>query len=146
MKVGIITLALENNYGGILQNFAMQYVLRQMGHEPMTCRWTTYTNLGFCRAALKSLLKGGKDFPTPPWVYHRNRRGLEDFIRKNISYKYNRNPRKFFNWFKPDAMIVGSDQVWRPKYNNHLYSAFLYFVSDCSIKRIAYAASFGVGE
>ena len=55
MRVGIITLSLENNYGGILQNFALQKVLKDMGHTPMTCRWTGYTNLGFIKAALFSI-------------------------------------------------------------------------------------------
>ncbi len=146
MRVGIITLSLENNYGGILQNFALQKVLKDMGHTPMTCRWTGYTNLGFIKAALFSVLKGGRNFPTTPWTYNKARKGLEDFIKQNIDYRFYRDPNKFLRWFKPQAMIVGSDQVWRPKYNSHLYSAYLDFVKDKSVKRIAYAASFGVGE
>lgn len=146
MRVGIITLSLENNYGGILQNFALQKVLKDMGHTPMTCRWPGYTNLGFIKAALFSILKGCRNFPTTPWTYNRARKGLEDFIKQNIDYRFYRDPNKFLRWFKPQAMIVGSDQVWRPKYNSHLYSAYLDFVKDKSVKRIAYAASFGVGE
>lgn len=146
MRVGIITLALENNYGGILQNFALQKVLRDMGHTPMTCRWTGYTTLGFIKTALLSVCRGNKSFPTTPWTYNKSRKGLEDFIRHNIDYRFYRDPNKFLRWFKPEAMIVGSDQVWRPKYNSHLYSAYLDFIPDNSVKRIAYAASFGVGE
>lgn len=146
MRVGIITLSLENNYGGILQNFALQKVLKDMGHTPMTCRWTGYTSLGFIKAALFSILKGWRNFPTTPWAYNRARKGLEDFIKHNIDYRFYRDPNKFLRWFKPQAMIVGSDQVWRPKYNSHLYSAYLDFVKDKSVKRIAYAASFGVDE
>lgn len=146
MRVGIITLSLENNYGGILQNFALQKVLKDMGHTPMTCRWPGYTNLGFIKAALFSVLKGGRNFPTPPWTYNKSRKGLEDFIKQNIDYRFYRDPNKFLRWFNPQAMIVGSDQVWRPKYNSHLYFAYLDFVKDKYVKRIAYAASFGVGE
>ena len=36
MKIGILTQPLSNNYGGILQNFAMQKVLIKLGHEPTT--------------------------------------------------------------------------------------------------------------
>lgn len=44
-----------------------------------------------------------------------------------------------------DAFIVGSDQVWRPSYNQHLEQAFLNFTKNWkNVKRIAYAASFGV--
>ena len=33
MKIGIITLPLHTNYGGILQAYALQTVLERMGHE-----------------------------------------------------------------------------------------------------------------
>ena len=135
MRVGIITLSLENNYGGILQNFALQKVLKDMGHTPMTCRWPGYTNLGFIKAALFSVLKGGRNFPTTPWTYNKARKGLEDFIKQNIDYRFYRDPNKFLRWFKPQAMIVGSDQVWRPKYNSHLYSAYLDFVKELPEKK-----------
>ena len=42
-------------------------------------------------------------------------------------------------------MIVGSDQVWRGCYNTELENMFLKFVPD-DVKKIAYAASFGVGD
>ena len=39
MKIGVFTLPLENNYGGNLQNFALQQVLKEMGHEVVTIDW-----------------------------------------------------------------------------------------------------------
>ena len=33
MKIGILTLQLHTNYGGILQAYALQTVLERMGHE-----------------------------------------------------------------------------------------------------------------
>jgi len=33
MKIGILTLTLHTNYGGILQAYALQTVLKRMGHE-----------------------------------------------------------------------------------------------------------------
>lgn len=36
MRIAIITQALRYNYGGILQNFALQTVLRRMGHDVVT--------------------------------------------------------------------------------------------------------------
>ena len=33
MKVGIVTLPLHTNYGGILQAWALQTALERMGHE-----------------------------------------------------------------------------------------------------------------
>ena len=36
MKIGIITQPLRTNYGGLLQNYALQQTLKQLGHEPIT--------------------------------------------------------------------------------------------------------------
>ena len=36
MKIGILTQPFRGNYGGILQNWALQRTLRSMGHEPVT--------------------------------------------------------------------------------------------------------------
>jgi hypothetical protein len=36
MKIAILTQPLTNNYGGIIQNFALQEVLRRKGHEVTT--------------------------------------------------------------------------------------------------------------
>lgn len=33
MRIGILTLPLHTNYGGILQAYALQTVLEKMGHE-----------------------------------------------------------------------------------------------------------------
>ena len=50
-----------------------------------------------------------------------------------------------------DAIIVGSDQIWRPKYFIRLWggkfsNAFLDFTSSWNVRRIAYAVSFGSNE
>jgi hypothetical protein len=36
MKIGILTQPLCQNYGGLLQNYALQQVLLRAGHEPIT--------------------------------------------------------------------------------------------------------------
>ena len=36
MKIGILTQPLQNNYGGLLQNYALQQVLIRAGHEVET--------------------------------------------------------------------------------------------------------------
>ena len=45
-----------------------------------------------------------------------------------------------------DAFVVGSDQVWRPRYFGRIEDAFLKFTGDWSVKRVAYAASFGTDQ
>ena len=47
-----------------------------------------------------------------------------------------------------DCIVVGSDQVWRPRYfcawYGEIYDAFLEFAKDWNVQRIAYAASWHV--
>ena len=46
-----------------------------------------------------------------------------------------------------DVLIVGSDQIWRPKYfYSRIEDAYLDFAKEWKIKRITYAASFGTEE
>ena len=45
-----------------------------------------------------------------------------------------------------DAYVVGSDQCWRPRYNEFLTSMFLDFAKEEKPNRIAYAASFGTDQ
>ena len=40
MRIGIITQPLHTNYGGLLQNYALQQVLRKFGHEVYTINRT----------------------------------------------------------------------------------------------------------
>ena len=36
MKIAILTQPLKSNYGGVLQNYALQQVLIKLGHTPIT--------------------------------------------------------------------------------------------------------------
>ena len=44
MKIGILTQPLRGNYGGVLQNWALQQVLIRLGHEPVTIDVLLYPN------------------------------------------------------------------------------------------------------
>ena len=48
MKIGILTQPLHANYGGLLQNYALQQVLLRAGHEVETIDWTpSYKSLRY---------------------------------------------------------------------------------------------------
>lgn len=38
MKIGILTQPLHSNYGGLLQCFALQTILKRLGHEAYVIR------------------------------------------------------------------------------------------------------------
>lgn len=43
-----------------------------------------------------------------------------------------------------DLLLVGSDQIWRPEYNDFLEDMYGAFIEHLSVKRIAYGASWGI--
>lgn len=151
MKIGIVTQPLYNNYGGLLQNFALQQVLKRLGHEPKTIDFvgrTSFTGylLSICKQLLISALKCRRPQVRPYVAIPAFRNPImADFVnnhidRTRIVHSYT---KEIINEEHFDAVITGSDQVWRPMYNRYIEDMFLKFVPS-SVKKIAYAASFGV--
>ncbi len=151
MNVGIITQPLVANYGGFLQNFAMQKALEEMGCTPITLDLETHLNtsyVGYLRYIaslfLKNAFKGSKQAYANYYQVRPN--SFDEFVIKNIKTtsklkKYSRDVIKDYNL---DCLLVGSDQVWRPKFNVFPEDMFLAFAKEDRIRRVSYAASFGV--
>ena len=152
MKIKIITQHLLNNYGGLLQNCALQQVLKRMGNEVDTIDYLRIVNFTPFRRYLLSWAKSfvllfipGKRRGFIRYSYKGCRNALtNDFVSKWISTSYKCYKKNMLDCC--DAVIVGSDQVWRPKYNCRIEDMFLKFAEGVPIKRIAYAASFGVDD
>lgn len=159
MRVGIYTQPLRYNYGGILQTWALQTVLKRMGHEVVTFDPCPYISLSlakkpfaYCKRAIKRL-KDGKTTIRAEEKFNREHdikiRHLKPFIDRNVRRMEFRTINDI-DATHFDVLIAGSDQVWRPKYNRTygrtIEYAFFSFASDCDVKRIAYAASFGSDE
>ena len=149
MRIGIYTQELRDNYGGILQNYALQQVLKKIGHTPITLDYRPRSNyFWYLISQLKTIalvLTGKKRSfrkyePTPERSHYTG-----PFIQRYIDTSWR---MQFITPLAPyllriKCVITGSDQVWRPAYNNLSY-AFLAFVRNKKINKIAYAASFGV--
>lgn len=152
MKVGIVTQPLYANYGGILQNYALQQVLKEMGHTPVTLdympslpfgRYLLYAGKGLLCSLLPS-----KRHPIKPYQRFLERpEAIDAFVHNNID-KTETIPgysQKVLRKNGIEALIVGSDQVWRYAYNaNALEDMYLAFAQGYPCRKIAYAASFGV--
>lgn len=155
MKIAILTLPLHTNYGGILQAYALQTILERMGHDVyVIAKKRKLLSLPiqkmpfvYGKRIIKNLI--GRRFPL---FYEQkvNREGpiirqyTDEFIHKYIHLKQ----YDTFSDIQPseyDAFVVGSDQVWRPKYFGikQIENAYLKFTEGWNIKRLAYAASFG---
>lgn len=154
MKIAIVTEPLYCNYGCLLQNYALQQVLIGMGHEPVTLdfmpslpfgRYLLYVAknvLMFPFVSSKKKLKRYSHFLERP-------RSVARFVDERIVHTgmLERYSASVLKRYSVDAVVVGSDQVWRLEYNNeykgNLLDMYLAFAGDEYVK-IAYAASIGV--
>ena len=152
MKVGIVTQPLCANYGGILQNFALQQVLKKMGHEPITMDYMPSLSFGryllYAGKGVLCALSPSRRHPIKPYSHFLKRPSEIDlFVQDNISLTKTipAYTKRVLEKYGIEAIIVGSDQVWRYSYNSHhLGDTFLDFAKDYSCRKIAYGASFGV--
>ncbi|THG87340.1 polysaccharide pyruvyl transferase family protein [Pseudomonas sp. A-1] len=151
-----MTQPLGTNYGGIMQAWALQQVLKRMGHNPVTIdRQPDAKGLAYHAARLgyRTLQKalGKRKAPInferhlPTILQH-----TRAFIDQNLSISEplgsTAKLKAHFVREEYDAVIVGSDQTWRPQYSPNIENFFLDFLEGFEIKRIAYASSFGVDE
>ena len=159
MKIGIITQPLGTNYGGILQNYALQEALRKLGYDSITLDQPSI-DITFVDKLKKyiyfivgKILR--KNVTRPRNLSKREKAvvssQIKSFIDENVkcTEKLRRKSHftKVIKKYKLKTIVVGSDQVWRPMYTPSIYNSFLDFCENIKgIKRIAYAASFGVTE
>ena len=160
MKIGILTLPLHTNYGGILQAYALQTVLERMGHEVVVIsRNFNFEKLPpFWKLPLSIIKRCIRKYLLRQNVYifsesHKNKiyktisqhtqMFVDQYIHTFIIEKFEELKESDF-----DCIVVGSDQVWRKKYFTYQYAttidnAYLAFAKNWNIQKIVYAASFG---
>lgn len=156
MRIAILTLPLHANYGGILQCYALQTVLERMGHKvevfiTPSFAYPTLSILGriavWCKRFFETFII--KKYST--FYSWRTNGEIISFYTKIFIQQYI-HIRKICNLslikeHDYDAIVVGSDQIWRPIFYRPIANAYLKFAKDWKqIKRIAYAASFGTDK
>lgn len=160
MKIGILTLPLHTNYGGILQAYALQTVLERMGYEACVIQRPWRKQIVLLKYPLRILKRcisryilGRNSSLFAEIIWNRNQavieRNTQEFIDKYI-HTYQIKQISDINEKDFDAIAVGSDQIWRPMYYRlhyqYIEDAFLSFTKKWCLKRIAYAPSFGTDE
>lgn len=161
MKIGILTLPLHSNYGGILQAWALQTVLTRMGHDVKVIdkerRLRRIDILLQCRKYPKRIIRKYIFREDIPIFYERvaylsyinqtkkTRSFIEAYINRRLVREFSKIKNREF-----EALIIGSDQIWRPLYfllsYSNILDAFGAFARKRGIQRLSYAASFGVNE
>lgn len=158
MKVAVITLPLHTNYGGLLQAYALKSVLESSGHDvtvldrKVKMPLPVWYKAPFVYAfrGLKKLFKPSSGMEVLRELHFRKElpvmgrhtsRFIESYISPKIVSSY-----KDIREGEYDAFVVGSDQVWRPRYFGKIEDAFLQFARGWDVKRLSYAASFGTEQ
>lgn len=146
-RVLVRTLPVGRNYGGVLQAYALQRAISDLGHSVVT----DVSQRTVVRSPARRFAGRARDL-----IFPRRRREramdvsihspLQDFVRNRMDTVRlfgtdSRTPK--LDWRTYDTILVGSDQVWRPAYAD-VSSYLLDFVAqDEEVRRVAYAASFG---
>ncbi len=164
MKIAILTLRLHSNYGGNLQAFALMCVLRDLGHEPWLMKrgrkvfpaWRVPMALAK-RAIKKFVLRHEGVILRQGLFDKRDQELIEQHARSFIAAHIHPQTSEVSNSLQLaeqiaahdfDAVVVGSDQVWRPRYAGKITDNFCGFLpeTDSRTRRVAYAASFGTDD
>ena len=101
MRIAILTQPLRYNFGGILQNYALQTVLKRMGHEVVTLQPDTSMRISWRRfllvfpARVIRFLLGKSDVIRYEQKYNKIHRTIATHTRKFV--EANINIRKYSN-------------------------------------------------
>lgn len=144
-NIAIITITRNANHGNVLQNFALQTVLRGMGCRPETVRNLTESEL-FSDAA-----RGWKETVKRLLNYHgfrsreKRSRIFRNFCERYIAYSpVTYREGRFSGALEADGYLTGSDQVWNPSFGLATDYELLRFAPRD--RKFSYAASFGVAD
>lgn len=151
--IGLITMWQNNNYGTVLQGFAMQRIIRQLGFESQIIKYEYLPekcldnlNKGKLSKIKNFICKDVKDRIISKMICQKRNYIFSDFKIKYLVYTsntYNRfNASNIESDVNATKYICGSDQIWHPGIFDPNW--FLNFCSKS--KRIAFSVSglFGV--
>lgn len=146
MKIGILTFHCAHNYGAVLQCYALQEVLKGMGHTVEvidyrpSCLTVPYDVIGFRRILsrnpirlMKRIIFESLSFPKRITRY----KGFNHFIKERFCLSAPGIPSDC------DVYVMGSDQIWNPGITqgfDGVYFGYLPFPKGHK-SYIAYAAS-----
>lgn len=157
MKIALLNLPFDNNYGGNLQRYALMKVLEDMGHDVTHLytrgTWSTPWNVAAWRVlcAIKHRHRPAgilreTDFRKS---FDKQCRAVEPFFKRYVKHTRAIHTKEELESYQNyDAYIVGSDQVWRKSMSwlMPLRTMFFDWVTRKEVKKIAYAVSMGTDE
>lgn len=159
MKIALLNLPFDNNYGGNLQRYALVKVLQNMGHDVVHINLRRNYHLLWYRRPLsyaKRMVRKylmGNDLPINLERYLSEKEEQDNRLAEIFYERHIPHTKKVYDIAGIceicccvfDAYIVGSDQVWRYDMTKSigLNNYLLDFTKHKNVKRIAYAVSMG---
>lgn len=148
-KVGIITFHASHNYGSMLQAYALQQVVLNMGCDCKIINFRTERQKEFYRPHFKRGNIVGRIKRTLIYLPFMTSlcekdRLFESFLRTQMlltEKEYSTLADLFLEDFDFDYIISGSDQIWNTRCLDFDWAYYLPFVKKA--KKIAYAPSMG---
>lgn len=144
MKYGIITYTSAQNWGGILQAYALYHYLKQENYDVELLNYRAFD------ARIFKPRKQAKDVLYSVVKYGENKQRIQryvDFRAKNLCLQgepvSNAEELKALN-MTYDAFITGSDQLWNCE-TEICYDFYLQFAEDSKLL-LSYGPSFGQDE
>lgn len=154
MKIDVITRHAPANYGSLLQTYAMQVILKELGYESEIINYIRYDEKGKNKAS--TLLKNSKFWnkniltrmiykiiQTPNYnhMYKTFEKYRNDILKQTREY----NSLEELKRDLPiaDVYCTGSDQVWGKIANDDFDKTYFLDFVPSNKKCIAYSSSFG---
>ncbi len=150
MKVGILTFHASHNYGSMLQAYALQHTLTELGVENEIINFRSDIQKSLIEPPLdirhpRSSLSKFVRKPSETILLMKKYKRFEKFLNKdlNVGKEINLSEQipSYIAGGKFDAIITGSDQIWNPGCWDFDMCYFADFAFNG--KRIAYAPSLG---
>lgn len=156
MKIDIVTLHRAQNYGSVLQAFALQKQIEKLGHQAYILDYypERYTNKGL----LKRLKNKSSRFNNPLVLLIAKLLIYPSYLKKGIQFNkfmhylnlekpsFATNEEGMGRFTDADAYCAGSDQIWNSHWNEGVEKVlFLDFVPKGKLC-LSYAASIGLSN
>lgn len=148
-KVYTITFHQANNYGAMLQSYALQKVLCQKYESKIinyNCHAISNSYKLFFKkgnSLLDTLKINIKSFLKIPFYYKRYNNFKKFRNKLDLTRKYINEDDLKNNYPKCDAYVTGSDQIWNKNITDGFDDGYFLNFGDENIKKISYAASIG---
>ena len=148
-KVGIVTFHMAENFGSVLQAFALEHFLIHMGCEPEIVNCILKSDMEQYRLFRINLYcKRPRALAADILYFYRNlkrKKRFAEFRKRHLiisgdMYCAGRDELSGLN-LKYDAFICGSDQIWNINCTNRFVSEFFLSFAENQKKKIAYAPS-----